>query len=152
MAKNTSTSAFRKIDVDQYNEDNYKDEDQSESQTPTAGPDENEVMSLLTQSKNIEALKLVLRLAPVGTKNQLIKDNALQLVLKVLLSIKTIEMQKAVSTLDREHIDTLMKYIYKGFEYPSEGSSCHLLAWYEKVYAIGGIGSVVRVLTDRKRV
>lgn len=47
MAKNTSSSAFRKIDIDQYNEDNFK-EDEAEQSVPT-GPDEGEVCALLNQ-------------------------------------------------------------------------------------------------------
>lgn len=47
MAKNTSSSAFRKIDIDQYNEDNFK-EDEAEQSMPT-GPDEDEVSGLLNQ-------------------------------------------------------------------------------------------------------
>lgn len=47
MAKNTFSSAFRKIDVDQYSEDNYKEEEADPS-GPT-GPDENEVISLLNK-------------------------------------------------------------------------------------------------------
>lgn len=46
MAKNTSSSAFRKIDVDQYNEDNFKEEDADQG---VGGPDENEVTTLLNQ-------------------------------------------------------------------------------------------------------
>lgn len=47
MAKNTSSSAFRKIDVDQYCEDNFKEEEIEQS--GPAGPDENEVVSLLNK-------------------------------------------------------------------------------------------------------
>lgn len=47
MAKNTSSSAFRKIDIDQYNEDNFK-EDEAVQSVPT-GPDEGEVCGLLNQ-------------------------------------------------------------------------------------------------------
>lgn len=47
MAKNTSSSAFRKIDVDQYCEDNFKEEEADQG-GPT-GPDENEVISLLNK-------------------------------------------------------------------------------------------------------
>lgn len=49
MAKNTSSSAFRKIDVDQYNEDNYREEEQAELQSTPVGPDEAEVTALMNQ-------------------------------------------------------------------------------------------------------
>lgn len=49
MAKNTSSSAFRKLDVDQCNEDIYREEEQGELQSPPVGPDESEVTSLLNQ-------------------------------------------------------------------------------------------------------
>ncbi|CAH0404783.1 unnamed protein product [Chilo suppressalis] len=118
MAKNTSSSAFRKIDIDQYNEDNFKD-DEAEQAVPT-GPDEGE-------------------------------DNALALTLKVLLAIKSAQIEEVVGNLSRDDVDVLMKYIYRGFEYPSEGSSGHLLLWHEKAYNIGGTGSIVRVLSDRMK-
>lgn len=148
MAKNTSSYAFRKIDVDQYNEDNFKEE---EADGGTAGPDENEIITLLGQGKNVEALISVLRSAPLGCKNQQVKDNALNLTLKVLLSIKSNQIEDAVGKLDRELVDVLMKYVYRGFEIPSEGSSGHLLLWHEKAYNVGGVGSIVRVLSDSKR-
>src|SRR4051812_2722541 len=72
MAKNTRSAAFRKIDVDEYNEDNYKEEE-PEVQTPSQGPDEREVAQLLNQGKATEALKLCLRNAPLGSKSQQVK-------------------------------------------------------------------------------
>lgn len=47
MAKNTSSSEFRKIDVDQFNEDNFK-EDDADQGGPT-GPDDSEITLLLNQ-------------------------------------------------------------------------------------------------------
>lgn len=72
MAKNTSSSAFRKIDVDQYNEDNFK-EDEADAISATVGPDENEITTLLTQGKSVEALVNVLQNAPLRCKNQHVK-------------------------------------------------------------------------------
>ncbi|CAK1549862.1 unnamed protein product [Leptosia nina] len=131
MAKNTSSSAFRKIDIDQYNEDNFR---------------EDEAEQLIPGGKYIDALKHVLGNAPIGTSNQLIKDNALALTLKVLLAIKSAQIEEAVSCLSQDDIDILMKYIYRGFEYPSEGSSGHLLLWHEKAYNIGGAGSIKSII------
>lgn len=70
MAKNTSSSAFRKIDVDQYNEDNFKED---EADTAVSGPDENEITALLTQGKSVEALITVLQNAPLRCKQQHVK-------------------------------------------------------------------------------
>ncbi len=42
-------------------------------------------------------------------------------------------MSAVVKQLDSDQKDVLMKYVYRGFEIPSEGSSAHLLLWHEKV-------------------
>jgi len=152
MSKNTRNTEFRKIDVDQYDEEKYKEEDQTETQSPSTGPSEGEVVSLLNAGKNLDALKLVLKNAPVGSKSQAVKDNACSLVLRVLISIKINQIDEAVKGLDRDQQDTLMKYIYRGFEQASDGNSGHYLAWHEKIFNAGGLGCIVRVLTDRKRV
>lgn len=148
MAKNTSSSAFRKIDVDAYNEDNFKDDDTVQEKL---GPDENQVTNLLNQGKTAEALQFVLQNAPLGCKDQQVKDQALNLTLRVLLAIKATQMDSAIDQIGPELLDVLMKYIYRGFEIPSEGSSGHLLTWHEKAFARGGLGSIARVLADTAR-
>ena len=55
-------------------------------------------------------------------------------MIRVLLSFKSSDIESAVQTLDQNRLDTLMKYIYRGFEFPSEGSSAQLLTWHEKVH------------------
>uniref|UniRef100_A0A0K8TT87 Actin-related protein 2/3 complex subunit 5 n=1 Tax=Tabanus bromius TaxID=304241 RepID=A0A0K8TT87_TABBR len=150
MAKNTLSSAFRKIDVDQYNEDNFKEDEGDLG--GIHGPDENEITSLLNQSKHIDALIVALSSAPLGCKNQQVKDHALNITLRVLLSIKSSQMETAVDMLEeKDLLDVLMKYIYRGFEIPSEGSSGHLLQWHEKAFSKGGVGCIVRVLSDTNR-
>lgn len=149
--KDSSASAFRKIDVDQYSDNNFREEDADGGIGGPTGPDENEILTLLSQGKNAEALISVLRSAPLGCKNQQIKDNARNLTLKVLLSIKSTQMDDCLAQMDRDLLDVLMKYIYRGFEVPTEGSSSHLLTWHEKVYNISGFGSIVRAFADSKR-
>ena len=61
------------------------------------------------------------------------QDKALQLALQVLQLFKAAEIDDCVKNLDQSSIDVLMKYIYRGFEVPSEGSSAILLTWFEKV-------------------
>ena len=63
----------------------------------------------------------------------LFQDKALGMCLRVMLSFKSSEIEGAVKTLDQPQLDMLMKYIYRGFERPSEGSSAQLLTWHDKV-------------------
>nr|KAF6286999.1 actin related protein 2/3 complex subunit 5 like [Pipistrellus kuhlii] len=100
----------------------------------------------------LRAFHAALRNSPVNTKNQAVKERAQGVVLKVLTNFKSSEIEQAVQSLDKNGIDLLMKYIYKGFEKPTENSSAVLLQWHEKALAVGGLGSIIRVLTARKTV
>jgi len=150
MAKNTGSSKFRKVDVDQFDEDRFVDLDEDVDQG-NEGPSESDVNSLLAKDKYQEALLLVLNNAPITSKNQAVKDRSLNLVLRVLTSFKG-DIDSCIKSLDLKTLDILMKYIYRGFEIPSDNSSASLLTWHQKTFAIGGLGSIMRVMTDRKRV
>ena len=111
-----------------------------------------QVESLLSTGKNCEALNHVLSNNSLSIKDPQARDVNLAVSLKVLLSFKTSQIEAAVAGLDNESRDILMKIIYRGFEFPFEGSSAQLLVWHEKVYAVAGVGSIVRVMTDKKTV
>ncbi|RUS91720.1 hypothetical protein EGW08_000546 [Elysia chlorotica] len=149
MAKNTGSSKFRKVDVDQYDEDRFVDDVIEGGEE--GGPNESEVNNLLARDKFQDALLLVLQNAPIGSKNQAVKDRATNLLMRVLTSFKG-DIDQCVKSLDSKSVDMLMKYIYRGFEIPTENSSAVLLTWHQKVFAVGGLGSIMRVMTDRKRV
>jgi len=61
------------------------------------------------------------------------QDKAVNLAVRVMTAFKSSEIEAAVKAINIELMDVLMKYIYRGFEFPSDGSSASLLAWHEKV-------------------
>ncbi|XP_021446120.1 actin-related protein 2/3 complex subunit 5-like protein [Oncorhynchus mykiss] len=150
MAKNTLSSRFRKLDIDEFDENKFVDD--HDEAVDNQGPDATEIDNLIRIGDTMTAFQLALRNPPLNTKNPAIKERALAIVLRVLTSFKSSDIEPAVKSLDRSGVDLLMKYIYRGFEKPSDNSSAILLQWHEKAFAVGGLGSIVRVLTARKTV
>lgn len=156
MATNTNSNVFRTLDVDKYSEDIYKDE-QEVAETPGTGKEVGDIAdtlveSLLAEGKAGEALSRVLTTTSLGIKNKETREANLGAAMRVMMAIKTSQIEGAVAELDNENRDILMKIIYRGFENPSEGSSGQLLVWHEKVFAVSGVGSIVRVMTDKKTI
>ncbi|XP_035582688.1 actin-related protein 2/3 complex subunit 5-like protein [Zalophus californianus] len=155
MARKTVSSRFRRVDIDEFDENKFVDEQEEEEEVVAPcepGPDPRGMDGLLRQGDMLRALHAALRNSPINTKNQAVKERAQGVVLKVLTNFKSSEIEQAVQSLDRNGTDLLMKYIYKGFEKPTENSSAVLLQWHEKALAVGGLGSIIRILTARKTV
>lgn len=120
---------------------------------------------LLQRGENTEALRLALENVPYGG-DEAGKDLHCSTVVEILGSIKQSEMSATLNKLyssseaGSELLDTLMKYLYKGMarkDAPQVGSTgvggmSVLLSWHEKLVEIAGLGSIVRVMTDRRTV
>ncbi|KAG5193553.1 hypothetical protein JEQ12_019914 [Ovis aries] len=72
------------------------------------------------------------------------KDPAGNIVLKVLLSFRANDIEKAVQSLDKNGMDLLMKYIYIGFESPPDNSSlCYCSGMKRNFLLLGGFGLLI---------
>ena len=136
----------------------------------------------LSKDKVLKVRADLVRLTPLAQAHPLsrpslpplpLQDRNMAIVLDVLMRFRSADVEKAVNSLSPDQVDVLMKYIYRGFAFPTEKSCGILLVWHEKVasppshpplpsshhtlppsllqaVASGGVGSIIRVMTNRK--
>jgi len=152
-------NAFRKIDIDQYDEDVLQDSElyEADSRDPTEVLDDAKqrqiaVRGLLARNDISGALTTILENAPYGPSVDEAKLITLQTLLTILNTTKSTEISGVIKTLPLDTQDTLMKYLYKGMAIPGWGdiSGSVLLGWHEKLTEAAGVGCIVRAMTDRR--
>ncbi|TPX51450.1 hypothetical protein SeMB42_g00784 [Synchytrium endobioticum] len=150
--------SHRKIDVDAYDEDEFVEEDaQLQASLPssaevdgTVNARAGDVRNLLARGDIAGAVTKALEDPPEGRDVQAAKDRNTQTVMDSLLAAKSSDIPNIVSRLNPQQLDTLMKYIYRGMANPELYNAAVLLSWHEKAYEAGGLGCIIRVMTDRK--
>mmetsp|Transcript_19095 Transcript_19095/g.26095 ORF Transcript_19095/g.26095 Transcript_19095/m.26095 type:complete len:122 (-) Transcript_19095:50-415(-) len=109
-----------------------------------------QVEECLSKKDKANALRICLDNPPVNSKSEDIKDGNFLIVEKVLLAITDAEIHGLIHDLSPDACDVLMKYIYKFMGKCS--NSALMLKLHSQLLEKAGIGSIVRVLTDRKMV
>uniref|UniRef100_A0ABI7WCZ1 Actin-related protein 2/3 complex subunit 5 n=1 Tax=Felis catus TaxID=9685 RepID=A0ABI7WCZ1_FELCA len=138
----SDSTNFHWVDIDKFDENRFLGK-QEEAAVARPCPDPGEADGLLQQGGVLRAFRSALQNCPINTKNQAVKERSQSMVLKVLTDFKSRAIEQAVHSLDRNGIDLPIKYIYKGFEKPTENSSAVLPQWHEKALAVGGLGSIM---------
>mmetsp|Transcript_28703 Transcript_28703/g.80236 ORF Transcript_28703/g.80236 Transcript_28703/m.80236 type:complete len:129 (+) Transcript_28703:87-473(+) len=108
---------------------------------------ESATYNLLNMNNTMDGLKSALSNPPLGCYDEAILKQNADLVLQVISQVKDADIDKHVSNVAEEDVDTLMKYIYKGFERCDNSAS--LLKWHAAVLKRGGEGTIVRAIADR---
>ncbi|KIO26369.1 hypothetical protein M407DRAFT_74580 [Tulasnella calospora MUT 4182] len=153
--------AFRKIDIDAFDEDvllesDLVDPDPRDPATVLADvkSKNTQLRSFLSKGDTAGALALVLTDAPYGPNVDDAKALNLASVMLILNSTKAADIPNIVRTLPQDAQDTLMKYLYKGMglQGDSDINPSVLLSWHEKLTDVAGTGCIVRVMTDRRTV
>eukprot|EP00158_Paraphelidium_tribonemae_P003343 Partr_v1_DN26053_c1_g1_i1_m466 putative functions as component of the Arp2 3 complex which is involved in regulation of actin polymerization and together with an activating nucleation-promoting factor (NPF) mediates the formation of branched actin networks (By similarity) len=110
-----------------------------------------ESRGLMNKSDLNGALKAILTDAPAGISvSNSVKETTTKCLMEVLSAAKATEIGEMVKKLTAAQVDLLMKYLYRGMASPELYNSASLLQWHEKVFEVGGYGSIARVLADRK--
>jgi len=154
-------SAFRKIDIDIYDEDVLQeselyDADPRDASQALAEAKQKQVAvrTSLARSDVVGALSMILDNPPYGPNVEQAKELTLQTLLTILNTTKATEIPAVIKSLSQDAQDTLMKYLYKGMAMPGWGdiSGSVLLGWHEKLTEVAGTGCIVRTMTDRRLV
>ncbi|KAJ1944391.1 actin-related protein ARPC5 [Linderina pennispora] len=110
------------------------------------------VRAAITRGNSAEALERALAEPPYGHGMEAAQAANAQLVSEVLTATRAQDIASVVGSLSDDAKDVLLKYIYHGLAKPAEFNCGVLLSWHERVVEAGGLGSIVRVMTDRKTV
>ncbi|SYW75438.1 related to subunit of the Arp2/3 complex [Ustilago bromivora] len=172
---------FRKIDIDQYDEDVISNEElvepypkSPEQALSDAKAKSTEVRTLIGRGDIAGALALILTDYPYGPNvveaksvspahpfdlsfwlNTLTQTITLQSLLEIVNSTKSSDIPAAVKATSLDQRDALMKYLYKGLELGGEGEGINcavLLGWHERLTEVAGTGCIVRAMSDRRTV
>ncbi|CED85362.1 Actin-related protein Arp2/3 complex, subunit ARPC5 [Phaffia rhodozyma] len=156
-----SDTAFRKINIDQYDEDTLQDSELFDPDTRSAEEAAAYATQVSTQVRQVlgrqdikGALQLLLSEYPFGVDHDHAKATSLQTFVLILNSTKSTDITSTIKSLNPEEQDGLMKFIYKGME-KIEGLDVNpsvFLTWHEKLTEVAGVGSIVRVMTDRRTI
>ena len=96
-------------------------------------------------------LDTLLASAPAGSKDASQKQAHADQVFAALDKIADSKIDVTVDAMTPDAGDVLLKYVYKGLETPSDRTAA-LFKWQAKLAEKFGVGSIVRVLSDRKTV
>ncbi|SOV02283.1 related to subunit of the Arp2/3 complex [Ustilago sp. UG-2017a] len=153
---------FRKIDIDQYDEDVISNEElvepypkSPEQALSDAKAKSTEVRTLIGRGDIAGALALILTDYPYGPNVVEAKTITLQSLLEIVNSTKSSDIPAAVKATSLDQRDALMKYLYKGLELGGEGEGINcavLLGWHERLTEVAGTGCIVRAMSDRRTV
>ncbi|KAF9028419.1 actin-related protein ARPC5 [Hymenopellis radicata] len=154
------SGAFRKIDIDIYDEDVLHEEElyTADPRDPAevvaaAKQKQGTVRSALSRSDIPGALSIALDSVPYGPNVDDAKLITLQVLLTIMNSTKSTDIPNVLKALSPEEQDTLMKYLYKGMATSgNDVSGSVLLDWHEKLTEVAGLGCIVRTMTDRRTV
>ena len=96
-------------------------------------------------------LDTLLATAPAGSKDASQKQTHADQVFQALDKIADSKIDLTIDAMTPDAGDVLLKYVYKGLETASDRTPS-LLKWQAKLAEKFGVGSIVRVLSDRKTV
>lgn len=158
------SDSFRRLDVDQYDEDALRPEElvavdpKSPDAAMAAAQQKQPTVRARVASGDIAgALQVVLEDVPYGAPNDAARRTTLALLLEILNATRVADIPGALRPLDVLQRDTLMKYLYKGLQLgATESGAAHgvncavLLSWHEKLTQAAGTGCIVRVMSDRR--
>ncbi|RUP44736.1 actin-related protein ARPC5 [Jimgerdemannia flammicorona] len=140
--------SFRRIDVDQYDEERFGEEEllaeydsgRDPREVAAAVQSRNvDVRNLLQRGNSTGALAKALEDPPYGRNHDAAKVQNTQTVMEVLNQFRAAEIATAINSLDAAQREVLMKYLYAGLAKPEQFNSTLLLNWHKEVRGVEGI-------------